>query len=177
MAKNFKIKGLKKVLKKLDKFGDEAIDVIAETTELTAEEIAKDAKSLAPKDKGDLAQSIRPFKINNLNWGVVVKSEYGAYVEFGTGGKVKVPSELSKEAARFKGRKGDFKKGLENIKEWCKRIGIPVEAAYPIFMSIIKNGVEPQPFLYPAFVLGKREYVAELKSDLKYLTKKANGKI
>ena len=50
--------------------------------------------------------------------------------------------------------------------------GIPENAAYPIFMSILKKGQEPQPYLYPAFVKGGTQYLKDLKKLLKDLTKK-----
>ena len=46
-----------------------------------------------------------------------------------------------------------IKQGLEAIKVWCKAKGIPEEAAYPIFAKILGAGINPQPFLYPAYHL------------------------
>jgi HK97 gp10 family phage protein len=168
-----KIKGLNKVLKKLSKFGDEAQTIIAQTTQATAKDIVADARTFAPKDKGKLAQSITDEEVNKLTQRVVVNSSYGAYVEFGTGKKVSVPKDLQEQADKFRGgRSGTFEEGLQAIKDWCRGKGIDEKFAYPIFMSILRNGIAPQPYLYPAWVLGKREYVLDLKEDLKYLTKK-----
>lgn len=171
-----KIKGLNKVLKKLSKFGDEAETMIEQTTLATAKEIVLDARNFAPKDKGKLAQSIDDEKVSKLVQKVVVNSPYGAYVEFGTGKKVSIPNDLKEQADKFRGgRGGSFEDGLQAIKDWCRSKGIDEKAAYPIFISILNNGIQPQPYLYPAWVLGKREYVLDLKEDLKYLTKKYNG--
>lgn len=45
------------------------------------------------------------------------------------------------------GGKGNFKQALENIKLWCKKKGIDLKKQrYPILLSILRVGVNPQPF-------------------------------
>ena len=167
------IKGLTKVLKDLERFGDEAKHKIDNTTFVTSEAIAREAKTLAPKNISSLSLSIASIRVGEADYKVVVGSDYGAYVEFGTGSKVKVPTELQAVASQFKGKKaGTFEQGLRAIKDWCKNKGIPESAAYPIFMSILKKGQEPQPYLYPAFVKGRAQYLKDLKKLLEDLTKK-----
>ena len=136
------VKGLKKVLSNLKKFGAEAAVEIDISTMATALDIAKNAKTLAPKDMGKLAQSIYEAKISEADYKVVVGADYGAYVEFGTGKKVQVPTELKEIAIQFKGA------GIKQI------------------------NLQPQPFLYPAFVKGRKQYIKDLKKVLKKLTKK-----
>ena len=136
------VKGLKKVLSNLKKFGAEAAVEIDISTMATALDIAKNAKTLAPKDMGKLAQSIYEAKISEADYKVVVGAYYGAYVEFGTGKKVQVPTELKEIAIQFKGA------GIKQI------------------------NLQPQPFLYPAFVKGRKQYIKDLKKLLKKLTKK-----
>ena len=76
-------------------------------------------------------------------------------------------------ASQFKGKKaGSFEQGLRAIKDWCKSKGIPEDAAYPIFMSILRKGQKARPYLYPAFVKGRTQYLKDLKKLLKDLTKK-----
>ena len=167
------IKGLTKVLKDLEKFGDEAKKEVDTITKVTSMDIVADAKAFAPKNNGKLAQSIVFTKVGEADYKVVVNSPYGAYVEFGTGSKVKIPTELQAVASQFKGKKaGTFEEGLRAIKDWCKSKGIPENAAYPIFMSILRKGQEPQPYLYPAFVKGGTQFLKDLKKLLKDLTKK-----
>ena len=167
------IKGLTKVLKDLEKFGDEVKTDVYKTTGSIATEIEADAKAFAPTNIGSLKGSITKVKSDEYGFKIVVKSPYGAYVEFGTGAKVKVPTELQGIASQFKGKKaGTFEQGLRAIKDWCKNVGIPESAAYPIFMSILKKGQEPQPYLYPAFVKGRKQYLKDLKELLNRLTKK-----
>jgi HK97 gp10 family phage protein len=177
MGVTAKIKGIDKVLKNFKQFGEEGLKEFGDITNINAKGIAAMAKTNAPKNLGKLAQSIHEEKITNLNYRIKVGSDYGVYLEFGTGRKVSVPPELQKEAARFKGRgMGSFEEGLKSIKDWCRSKGIDVKAAYPIFISILEKGIEPQPYLYPAFVKGRIRYIKDLKGSLKHLTKKFNSK-
>lgn len=168
------IKGLKDVLKSLDKFGDEAKESINIITYTSAKDIELNAKQLAPKNLGKLSQTIHTQEIDDYNYNIVVGSDYGAYVEFGTGAKVSVPNELKDEAAKFKSRGGSFSEGLKNIKDWCKNKGIDESAAYPIFISILNKGITPQPYLYPSWKKGQKKYLKDLKKELDNLTKKYN---
>lgn len=175
MAKNFDIKGLKKVLKDLENLGDEGEDVIHKITRTTANNIAADAKLNTQRsfDTGRLSGSILPIEIDRLNYKIGTNLEYAGYIEFGTGVKVRIPNELASVANSFKKKGGgNFKEGLEAIKGWCKRKGIPVEAAYPIFVSLLNNGMTPKPFLYPAYVDGRDNYLNDLKDALEQLTRK-----
>ena len=169
------IKNINKVLSELKQLGKDAEKRIEETTQVNALDIVADAKVKAPKDKGKLAQSIYSEKNTKMNYSIVVGLDYGAYVEFGTGKYVNVPTELKDVASSFKGRKGDFKTGLQSIKDWCRGKGIDEKYAYPIFISILRNGIQAQPFLYPAFVKGREQYLKDLKGDLNELTNKYNG--
>ena len=136
------IKGLTKVLKDLEKFGDEAKKEVDTITKITSMDIVADAKAFAPKNYGKLAQSIIYTKVEDSDYKVVVNASYGAYVEFGTGKSVQVPPELKEIAIQFKG------KGVKEV------------------------NIQPQPYLYPAFVKGRTQYLKDLKKLLKDLTKK-----
>ena len=167
------VKGVQGVISELRKFGEKAEKIINAETESIAFQIETDAKKLAPKNFGKLAQSISHAKVKPALYKVTVNEFYGAYMEFGTGSKVNVPAEFADMAATFKSKKqGTFKQGLEAIKVWCKAKGIPEEAAYPIFAKILGAGINPQPFLYPAWVKGKKDYQNNLERLLKSLNKK-----
>lgn len=137
-------KNLNKVLKSLRKFGEEAEKLIEDTTVSVASEIEADAKRLAPVDKGFLRNQIFTREVNKLNYEVVAGAPYSAYMEFGTGGLVSVPDELREIAIQYKG------KGVRQI------------------------NLAPQPFLYPAWVKGRKQYVDDLTDYLNDLTKKYN---
>lgn len=135
---------LNKVLKSLRKFGEEAERLIEDTTIANASEIEADAKRLAPVDKGFLRNQIFTREVNKLNYEIVAGAPYSAYMEFGTGGLVSVPDELRDIAIQYKG------KGVRQI------------------------NLAPQPFLYPAWIKGRKQYVDDLTDYLNDLTKKYN---
>ena len=146
MSKSGHIKGLDKLIKDLKALGDEGEQVLAGVTEVTARDIEANAKIYAPKDTGKLAQSIKALEISKLTWKVLANATglapYAAYMEFGTGGLVDVPAELTDMAIKFKG------KGVKRI------------------------DLRPQPFLYPALLKGRKNYKKDLEAELKAMTKK-----
>ena len=167
------VKGINETIKELRKFGKDAEILIDAETEAIALQIENDAKNLAPKNFGKLAQSISNSKVKMSNYKVTVNEKHGAYMEFGTGKKVNVPAEFKDMANSFKNQKnGSFKDGLEAIKIWCRSRGIPEEAAYPIFAKILGAGINPQPFLYPAFKKGSKDYLKNLSNVLNKMNKK-----
>jgi len=154
------LKGLKELLKVLDI----PISDIDKIVGANNSQMAQKAKGLAPVDKGGIAQNIVPVQYGELHYGVVANAIHSGWLEFGTGGKVRIPDELAEDAAEIRTiRGGTFAQGLKNIQEWCRRKGIEEEAAYPIFISILDNGIEPNPFMYPAFVAQKKEFQQELE--------------
>ena len=167
------IKGLASTIAELRAYGKDIDKLINAGAQAIAFQIVTDAKKLAPKNFDKLAQSISHAKVKPALYKVTVNELYGAYMEFGTGSKVNVPAEFADMASSFKGKKqGTFKQGLEAIKVWCKSKGIPEEAAYPIFAKILGAGINPQPFLYPAYIKGKKDYQNNLERLLKSLNKK-----
>lgn len=143
------VTNLKSVLKSLEKFGDEAKQMVSDTTHQSAENIARDAKAKAPTNKivgygGFLRDQIFTKEVDKLNYEIVAGAYYSAYMEFGTGGSVNVPSEMKDIAIKFKG------KGVKQV------------------------NITPRPFLYPAFVKGRVQYLEDLIDLLNDLTKKYN---
>mgnify|MGYP003649183209 FL=1 len=142
MAKN-SIKGLDKLFKDLSKLGGDVDKKVAIITRSNAQEIVVDARQRAPIDLGKLRQGINSEKDKNtFNYKIFAREKYSAYMEFGTGGMVKVPNELKEVAIQFKG------KGVKEI------------------------NLQPRPYLYPAFVKGRQQYLEDLKALLDSLTKK-----
>lgn len=158
------VKGLKELLKTL-KIPISDIDKIVAANN---SEMAQKARSKAPVDRGQIHQNIEPVKFGELHYGVVANAKHSGWVEFGTGTKVRVPPELAEDAAALKGlRGGTFEEGLRNIRDWCRRKGIDEEAAYPIFISILRKGIEPQPYMYPAFISQKNDFTKDMESYFK----------
>lgn len=168
------VKGISSVIAELQKFGKDVEKIIEKETKATAEDIVLTAKNLAPRDNGKLYQNISHYSEKPLQRTIAVNVPYAAYLEFGTGAKVKVPAEFQEIANEFKGvtSTGTFEKGLEAIEIWCSRKGIPKENAKWIFIKILKFGINPQPFLYPAWIKGKKDYLNNLNKLLLKMNKK-----
>lgn len=136
------IKNLNKVLKELEQFGEEVQEDVGLYIEAGAKDIELEAKQKAPVDLGFLRNQIATEKEDDLNFKVVANAPYSAYMEFGTGGEVEVPQEMKGIAYLFKGR------GEKKI------------------------NIRPRPFLYPAFVNGRKNLVKDLNRMLDNLGKK-----
>ena len=140
MAKS-EIKGLNKLLKKFETLDKEIIKNVKGTIEGAAQDIEVEAKVAAPVDFGKLRQGIKaqPIAGKEMGYRVIAKEKYSAFMEFGTGGRVKVPTELKEVAIQFKG------KGIREV------------------------NIQPRPFLYPAFVKHRKILIKDLKDYLKTL--------
>jgi HK97 gp10 family phage protein len=134
------IKGINSVISDLRKYGKEAERDIAGVTEQVARNIEKYAKeTVVVGETGKLGQSIKAVKENDLNWNIEaggILAPYAPFVEFGTGGLVEVPNELKEQAIKFKGQ------GIKQI------------------------NLRARPFLYPALLRGREEYLQKLKKVL-----------
>jgi len=167
------IRGIREVISELQNFGKDIEKKINLEIEAIAIQVEGDAKKLAPKNFGKLAQSISHSKVKDLVWKVTVNEVYGAYLEFGTGTKVVVPAEFADMAKTFKGNKqGTYKQGLESIKVWCRSKGIDEKFAFIIFAKILGAGISPQPYLYPAYKGGEKDLLKNLGKLLKSTNKK-----
>jgi len=171
-----KVIGGDKLLKKFEKMGDEAPKIFKEVVDDTAIYMHSKAVGYIGQNvktgTGHLKQSMY-FDLSGADFALVGnRAEYAGYVEFGTGMKTQVPQEFSGIANAIRSNpKKSFKEGLKAIKDWCKRLGIDVKAAYPIFMSILRDGVRPRPFMYPAYRAGIGYIAKEGAKALNKLTK------
>lgn len=166
------VRGINSAISQIRRLSQEAIQKMEDATELTAREIELKAKNLAPTDLGKLGQSIEAVKVTNLNWKVTAGgliAPYAPFVEFGTGTLVQVPSEWAQLASEFKGKKiglsdGDF---LKNIKDWCRHNGIDEKYAFAIMLKLLRVGQKPQPYMYPAYIEGRKKYLERLKAIIR----------
>ena len=78
--------------------GQEVVNEI----QASGENIATAARERVPKDTGQLAMSISNAPLDN-GTETVAQKEYAAYVEFGTGAMVDVPTGLEEYAIQFRG--------------------------------------------------------------------------
>jgi len=94
-------------------------------------------------DTGNLKNSIQSIPIkqnkNEITGGVEVGADYAPYVEFGTGTKVKVPSELTGFAKQYKGA------GIKEV------------------------NLSARPFFYPAVFKQRQELPKNIERTLKKL--------
>lgn len=151
MSKNISITGLGELRARLAKAPQNITKVVSAELQDGANGIAAEAKQRAPGDQGILRNLISAAKIDPLNWKVVSGADYSPYLEFGTGAKVSIPAGLEEYAAQFKGGgQSSVLSAKEAIFAWCERHGIDKEAWYAIYISIMANGIKPQPFFFPA---------------------------
>jgi len=171
MAFSIKIDGrdLKRLENALEEKGKSMIgelDVIVEASAFAGLEAMKRA---TPVDMGTLRNANSKGRIGPAHWSLFNNEPYAPFVEFGTGKKVDIPPELQAVASQFKGGKGIVTTGtlLDAIREWAGRKGIPDEAVYPIYLSILRNGINAHPFLQPAFRIAKKFLVQDIKDYIR----------
>ncbi len=159
-----------------------------------AEMIASTAKSSpeTPVDMGGLRAHISAARKGKLSFEITVNTPYAAFVEFGTGRYAAayvstLPANWQAYAATFRGQKGNggLDEFLNAMIEWVKRKGLigltksgnrrtgkkadndAYNLAYVIVINILRNGVHPHPFLYPAFVQNDGKIRAMIEAAVK----------
>lgn len=160
MANDFdiQIKGIAELTSKFANLPAELYQAIDQILNDGTQAIAAEAKQRAPGNVGFLRNQIGAEYMGPLKYQVFSGASYSAFVEFGTRAKVVIPAGLEEFAAQFK---GDFASGTyseggseltakEAIFAWCQQKGIDKELWYAIYVSIMINGIEPQPFFFPA---------------------------
>lgn len=173
MAKvSVKIKGLKEVERLFGKAGVDAIKrEISEEMEVKAQEVRTKAVMKAPVDTGLVRAGIE-VEGKDLRWVIYTVADYAGYVEFGTKSKVDVPSEMKEEADKFRSGRGSYGDFKQAIADWMRRKGIPEEALWPIMAKIMGQGIEPQPFMWPAFQEGTKGIEKDIDAVIqRYLDK------
>lgn len=175
-----RVNGLNKLLKQIDELGAEANKMAVAVVQSTADGVVTQAKRNAPANLGKLRQSIgKTEEKGGFQAKIFAGEKYAPYIEFGTGTYVSVPPELQSLALQFKGKgSGSFEAFLQAIKDWVRQKGIgdPEKIAYPIAMSILRKGIRPQPFIYPAFVEGRKKLTVTMRKAYHALVKKYNAK-
>jgi HK97 gp10 family phage protein len=170
------VRGVNEVVAELRKISKDLDKNINATTEEAAFFIEKNAKKLAPKNFGKLAQSISTDDVKTkglIAKRITVNEMYGAYMEFGTGFKFKSPPEFNEMAATFKGKRpGTFEDGVKSIEEYLRSKGDDPKNAKWVLLKIIGAGLNPRPFLYPSWTEGKKMYLKDLENLLKTYNKK-----
>jgi HK97 gp10 family phage protein len=136
MAFGINLTGIKEVENALKTMDKHLRQDVGDEINSSALKIMSDAKRLAPIDLGFLRGQISIEPVNDLTYEVEAKAKYSAYIEFGTGGEVRIPAGYEDLAKIFKG------KGLRTI------------------------NIRPQPFLIPSFETEKPKLIQRLKKLL-----------
>jgi HK97 gp10 family phage protein len=161
MPNDFEIKitGLDELTAHLSDLPAELYQAIGQILDDGTQAIAAEAKQRAPGNTGFLQNQIGSEYMGPLSYTVFSGASYSAFVEFGTRAKVVIPAGLEEFAAQFKGdfTSGTYSEGSgselsakEAIFAWCQQKGIEKELWYAIYVSIMINGIQPQPFFFPA---------------------------
>lgn len=161
------VKGLDRIIRSFEKDGKEIRSKVEYIISANALEGRNEAVRKAPIAFGKLRQSIAVEKVSPLEQSVIANADYAPFVEFGTGGKVSVPTEWQLIASQFKGQRFNFSDQLERLKQWCRLKGIEEKFAYPILITILKEGIEPQPFMYPAWQKVKKQFSRDMINLMK----------
>jgi HK97 gp10 family phage protein len=136
MAFGINLTGIKEVENALKTMDKHLRQDVGDEINSSALNIMSSAKRLAPIDLGFLRGQISIEPVNDLTYEVEAKAKYSAYIEFGTGGEVRIPAGYEDLAKIFKG------KGLRTI------------------------NIKPQPFLIPSFETEKPKLIQRLKKLL-----------
>lgn len=166
------IQGLNTTLVDISNLADNAKRDVQFALDDFGERVRNDAVVLAPADEGGIRQAIHVDK-GNLSVAIVVTKDYAAYMEFGTrkfaaAYVATLPADWQSYAAQFQGKGGGtFAEFIKAIMAWVKRKGIDDKAAYPIALSILRNGVRPHPYIYPSI----QKNLPILEADIKDIFK------
>jgi HK97 gp10 family phage protein len=136
MAFVVRLDGLKDIQDALKNIDGKLRQNVGDEINASALNIQSSAKRLAPVDLGFLRNQIALVPIGDLTIAVEARAKYSPYIEFGTGGQVKVPAGYEDLATMFKGR------GLRTI------------------------NIRPQPFLIPSYETEKPKLIQRLKKLL-----------
>lgn len=169
------IKGVDALLKKYKDAQDSLMKDVQSELNAWADDVALDAKQQLSKgtsNTGRLQNSITPF-YETMKSGVRVSANYASYIEFGTRKYAaqyvgSLPKEWAEIAAKSKGATGGkFIDMVATIRQWMKERGYDEKNAYPAALNILRNGIRPQPYLYPAV----NKNTPELKKNINAIFK------
>lgn len=167
MPTGITLKGFDQFRNKLNNLPSVLKEEVGGETLQAAKMWEQSAKLAAPVDQGRLRNEIVGSQTGALSSQVVCNVEYAAYLEWGTKTKVSVPAEIADYAAQFRGAgPGGGPSAKVAIYAWMNRVGIPVEAQWFLFISIIVNGIKPHPFFFIQRPKVEIEYIKRVETIL-----------
>ena len=102
MRLNVNVEGNDKIVKSIKEFVVKNVEDLEDEVQMFADNVQLKSAQRVRRNFGILANS-QYKSINGLNAEIGFTAHYAAYVEFGTGGMVDVPSGLEEYAIQFKG--------------------------------------------------------------------------
>lgn len=171
------VAGLPELLNKFADLGRQGERMASASVNAVGDFIVADAKERAPADLGKIRQGIIKVSVSQFQVMIAATAPESAFQEFGTGGKVEVPEEMADVASQFQGAgSGDMQAFILALVGWIGRHGIsgtknetPEQIAWAMAKAILRDGLTPQPFLYPAFVAQSQRLIPMLQTSLQEL--------
>jgi len=170
MKVTVKVDGITEVLNKLSKLPAEVQGEVKAILRRGADIWVRNAIAESPVDIGALKRGINHKDISagsTIGFAVSSNSEYSSYMEFGTKKRFKAISGIDSSVFIAGTKSGSGKGFYNNILNWVKRKGFAAErtksgrasksvssqvaqeqAAFAIYLSIMRHGVKPQPFFF-----------------------------
>jgi hypothetical protein len=200
MKFNVKMTGIASMQKQISTASEKVKEVCGQEVQAAGQDWVAGAVRDAPVDQGGLKSAIS-FKQSDTHTSsgslisveIVAQKFYAPFMEFGTKGKYLPIPGTEEIAAQFKGYKGgDIQELLRMIVRWVRRKGITgtysvktqrrtgskinqfaedYKAAWPIVMSILKNGVTPHPFFFKQGDIVWPAMIKRIKNALEKQTK------
>lgn len=186
------IKGFGGLEKQFVSASEDMAQVVANEVDAAAQEWVSLAARDAPKDTGQLTGEIIYKTLGPFDKEIIANKEYAPFMEFGTKGKYRAIPGTEGIAAQFKGSNLGTGKMFQAILRWVRRKGIggrfsvktrkrqgtkivqfaeDYAAAWPIFLSILRNGVYPHPFFFKQQEIVWPQMVTRIEQQLKSKTK------
>lgn len=190
---NVTVKGLEGFKRDIVTAAKQVREIVSAEVDAAGAEFVSGARRDAPVDQGALRGAITYYMENDLSAVIVAQKFYAPFIEFGTKGKYTPIPGTESIAAAFKGyRGGDFQQMLRMIALWAGRKGLTgrysvktrrrlgskgqkqaedLAAAWPIAMSILRNGIKPQPFFFKQMEVVWPKMVSNIERALKSQTR------
>lgn len=188
--------GLDKLIGQFATLGTQGLRMADAIIATNVDGMLNEAKASAPADLGRIRQMLGKEKIgdtNTVGYNFFCNALEAGFQEFGTGGKVDVPAEMSEIASSFQGYKGGNMAGfILALTGWVRRHGLTgtysikthkrtgttssnldadTQAAWAIAKVILRDGLRPKPFFYPAFVNGREKLLPALENGFNEMIK------
>jgi hypothetical protein len=162
-------KGFDALIKKFDELSKEGQVSVQSALNDWADSVSRDAIRLAPADESNLRLSIHAnYAVGSSS--VTASAKYAAYIEFGTKKFAasyvsSLPEDWATYAATFKGPGGGtFAEFVKSLMAWGKRTGkLDPKYAYVAALKILREGIKPQPYLYPSVLKNTPQLIKDIK--------------